>query len=57
MQTKPTETSWDDLSALLNQGFREDDPEMIEALKNCPADVREIWATGVAEAGFIIDNQ
>ena len=54
MQVKPTE--WEDISALLEQGLRDGDDQMIEALKNCPPDVRELWSAGVAEASFILDN-
>ncbi len=56
MQTKPTEIEWDDLVALLDQGFRADDPEMIEALKKCHSDVRDLYEEGVSEAGFIRDS-
>ena len=56
MQSKPTETEWEDLVALLDQGFREGDPEMTEALNNCHPDVRDLYEQGVSEAGFVRDN-
>jgi hypothetical protein len=56
MQTKPAEIEWNDLVALLDKGFRIDDPEMIEALKNCHPDVRDLYEEGVSEAGFVRDS-
>jgi hypothetical protein len=56
MQTNPTKTEFEDLVALLDQGFREGDPEMTEALNKCDPKLRDLFEEGISEMGMIRDN-